>query len=539
MSGMFKKPKRNFRKKLSENNSDEENGDSFPKKKECIPFLEDVDEMAIDKPIEVEQKNEVNNVKKVKKKKGAKEKSITAPTVLSFDHDEDADTEFFKVKKSTQSRRLAKQLKKEKIVEKDDKEINQGSTRKDRDSEQDIKDKSKDKADEKLKQLREELRTMNGDDAENLEGSDDEDEQHTFRAMLARGEIPDAKTIHMIRKQRQQARNDDFLPLEESEQAAQKKKESRLVRDDEHDRSDDEEEERVDFTINNADRERQRMRDDFLAAEHGSDEESDHEREWEAQQIRKAALMPGQEALTYEQNSSNSVPEPIINYNMNNLNSVATGNVVPLTNQFKPFASLMRGKDSSNITIESIRKRLQERMNELDTVYRTHKLELDRLVHDVEDTEKEMEECTEKVPVLEKQYKFFQEMRGYVRDLVECLNEKVPTINSFETRMNNILRQRADILLQRRQQDVRDQCQDYMTNKKHQVVMETQEEHSRQRRVAEREARRSRRRRARESKNIFGHHDGLSSDDEENQSEISKFVVEKGGFLYMSSTPGG
>ena len=40
---------------------------------------------------------------------------------------------------------------------------------------------------------------------------------------------------------------------------------------------------------------------------------------------------------------------------------------------------------------------------------------------------------------------------------------------------------------------------------------------------------RSRRRRARELKDIMGHHDGLSSDDEENQSEIAKYNVEKGG----------
>jgi len=42
-----------------------------------------------------------------------------------------------------------------------------------------------------------------------------------------------------------------------------------LNSDDDHDRSDEEEEERVDFTINQAARERQKIRDDFMAAEHG------------------------------------------------------------------------------------------------------------------------------------------------------------------------------------------------------------------------------------------------------------------------------
>lgn len=39
--------------------------------------------------------------------------------------------------------------------------------------------------------------------------------------------------------------------------------------------------------MNNALRDRQRIKDDFLAAEHGSDAESDHDRDWEEQQIRK------------------------------------------------------------------------------------------------------------------------------------------------------------------------------------------------------------------------------------------------------------
>lgn len=54
---------------------------------------------------------------------------------------------------------------------------------------------------------------------------------------------------------------------------------------------------------------------------------------------------------------------------------------------------------------------------------------------------------------------------------------------------------------------------------------------AKQRRVAEREARRSRRRRAREKKDLSGHHEGLSSDDEENQSDITKFNLEYGEIL--------
>lgn len=57
-------------------------------------------------------------------------------------------------------------------------------------------------------------------------------------------------------------------------------------RDDDNDI--DEDDDRVEFSVNAAERDRQHMKDRFLAAEHGSDEDSDKERdEWEQQQLQK------------------------------------------------------------------------------------------------------------------------------------------------------------------------------------------------------------------------------------------------------------
>lgn len=61
----------------------------------------------------------------------------------------------------------------------------------------------------------------------------------------------------------------------------------------------------------------------------------------------------------------------------------------------------------------------------MDEVHRSHTQERDSLVSDISDTEKSIETCQEKVAGLEGRYRFFQEMRGYVRDLVDCLSEKV------------------------------------------------------------------------------------------------------------------
>lgn len=61
----------------------------------------------------------------------------------------------------------------------------------------------------------------------------------------------------------------------------------------------------------------------------------------------------------------------------------------------------------------------------MDMVYRTHKQELEKTVFDIDDAKDIIESSEQKAPDLEKRFQFFQELRGYVRDLVECLNEKV------------------------------------------------------------------------------------------------------------------
>ena len=65
------------------------------------------------------------------------------------------------------------------------------------------------------------------------------------------------------------------------------------------------------------------------------------------------------------------------------------------------------------------------RLDELGSVHRAH-------VHERDDIVSRMENCNLDINTkagtkggLESRYRFFQQMRGYVRDLVECLAEKV------------------------------------------------------------------------------------------------------------------
>ncbi|XP_064614574.1 PAX3- and PAX7-binding protein 1-like [Liolophura sinensis] len=506
MAGMFKKPKRNFRRKVADSDSDQE--------KEDVSIDNTVDEASV-KPAPPPSVPEKKTKEKKKRDKGDKSTKL-----LSFEDDE-GETEVFKVKKSSHSKRIAKQLKKESQREKEEvTETNVGQV------------VEGDYAADQLKELREKQKPGNlgNGDAPALPSDDDDEDDdgegdgsHTFRALLQRGEIPDANTIHMIRKRRQMAREmGDFVSIEENNENSG----SRLIRDDENDRSDDDEEGRIDFSINTFAKERQKMKDEFLAAEHGSDgEESDQEREWEEQQIRKGVST--QQVLVPSDGYSTGVGVQLDYYSTEYTASLAPATPYAPAQSSFPTPVPVTGGDSSKLTIDIIRKRLQERVDSMEAVHKNHVAEKDRLVQDLEDTETSISQAEGSTDGLEERYRFFQEMRGYVRDLVECLNEKVPRINQLEDQMMELLRQRAQALVKRRQQDVQDQCQDYMANKGSAVLKETDADIARQRRTAEREARKSRRRRAREGKNIRGHHDGLSSDDEESKSEMSKFKMAK------------
>lgn len=523
MASLFRKPKRNFRKKETEIEDENDNDNAN-------------DKMEVEMELNIQPQST-----KEKKKKKERDKETKSKSVLSFEMEEDeGDTEVFQIKRSSHSRRVAKQLKRELREKKEAKnyaqepDMDNSEPTKERFSDDDQKDIKKKEiydeeqakaAAEKIKKLREEFKTLNGEDAIGSSDSE-EDEKKGFQAKLARGEIPDAKTIHFIRKQRQMAREtDNFIPVEDTKIASNKTSTARLVRDDDNDKSDDGEEDRVDFSLDQAARERQEMRDKFLATEHGSDEDSDQEREWENQQIRKAVNlqvpsidMPG----TTDSNDSSS-QVAFLHASAGARSSPSNGFTKEDTQ--KPFTSLAKPQDLSDITIESVRKQLKERLEIADSVHRTHKLELDRVVSDITDTTESIEHCEQKAPDLENRYRFFQELRGYVRDLVDCLNEKVPVINDLENRVNNLLKTRAERLVKRRQQDIQDQCREYMTSTASvKIDSEASEEQMRQRRAAEREARRARRRRAREGKNLSGHYDGLSSDDEDSsQSLVIKF----------------
>ncbi|RLW03317.1 hypothetical protein DV515_00006541 [Chloebia gouldiae] len=119
-----------------------------------------------------------------------------------------------------------------------------------------------------------------------------------------------------------------------------------------------------------------------------------------------------------------------------------------------------------------------------------------------EDSTKAIERLEGSSGGIGERYKFLQEMRGYVQDLLECFSEKVPLINELESAMHQLYKQRASRLVQRRQDDIKDESSEFSSHSNKALMAPNLDSFGRdrviyqeqvKRRTAEREARRSNR----------------------------------------------
>lgn len=437
----------------------------------------------------------------VGKKPKKKDKSSKKPqTLLSFDDEEEG--EMFQVKKSSHSKKVLRMFEKEKKK----KEV------KPEKEEPKPKDKTEIVTDDFVLVVNSSHKKpltppppviLSGRDAlcagkDDLTSEEDEGEEDSavshrfskpdnFKKVLESGAIPDAAMIHAARKRRQRAREmGDFIPTEEEEPEDK----GRLLREDENEESD---EERIDMDINLALKDQERRREQFLAAQ-SSDHEVD---EWENQQIRKGVTGAAMEAAR-EMLYPPECPSPP---------RITTQ--VPLIEPGIPRTPQMIAEKLK----EQYEKVLQSRQN--------HEIQLDKTREDIQEVMKEIEELKLKAPNAADRFRFYQELRGYITDLVECLDEKIGVISNLETRALDLMARKSDWLIERRRQDVRDQAEE-ATNKGG-MMNKGMEMEEKQRRAAEREGRRTRRRRARETTGQPKHVEGMSSDDEISQQDILLF----------------
>ncbi|XP_073928903.1 PAX3- and PAX7-binding protein 1 isoform X2 [Castor canadensis] len=483
------------------------------------------------------------------RKRPRENKEVPRASLLSFQDEEEENEEVFKVKKSSYSKKIVKLLKKE---YKEDLEKSKIKTELNSSADN---DQPVDKSGH-VKDTNQEdgvIISEHGEDEMDMESEKEEEKPKTAGAfsnalsslnVLRPGEIPDAAFIHAARKKRQMARElGDFTPHDNEPGKG------RLVREDENDASDDEDDDekrRIVFSVKEKSQ-RQKIAEEIGIE--GSDDdalvtgEQDEElSRWEQEQIRKGINIPQVQASqpsevnmyyqsTYQTmpyGSSYDIPYSYTTYGSSDAKSQKTDNTVP----FKTPSNEM-----TPVTIDLVKKQLKDRLDSMKELHKTNRQQHEKHLQSRVDSTRAIERLEGSSGGIGERYKFLQEMRGYVQDLLECFSEKVPLINELESAIHQLYKQRASRLVQRRQDDIKDESSEFSSHSNKALMAPNldsfgrdralYQEHAK-RRIAEREARRTRRRQAREQTGKMADHlEGLSSDDEETSTDITNFNLEK------------
>lgn len=151
--------------------------------------------------------------------------------------------------------------------------------------------------------------------------------------------------------------------------------------------------------------------------------------EWENQQIRKgvtgAQLVSAQHDASMYSQYLFKQPEA---------QPMSTSNLLEqayATSSFEKPRQLLRasqksdGKPASARKPEEILKMMSERFTQVKELHEKHLSDIDRITMDLKLLKMQELEGEQNAPVAASKFHFFQKFRGYVQDLVECLDEKV------------------------------------------------------------------------------------------------------------------
>jgi GC-rich sequence DNA-binding factor len=356
------------------------------------------------------------------------------------------------------------------------------------------------------------VRMLSGYEAEALHMEDEdlndesEEEKDPLQEILQSGAIPDAAAIYAARKRRQAVRERgakipdnkdnngsqrDFIALNADRRSARSK-------DHEEDDSGDEESRIVMAGV----RSNAALREESIKAViEVEEEEADHAR-WEDQQIRKAMKVGGAAAK-----SGTASPD------YDDLSSPNPNRHIIGRERYPHHEA------PASYNLEGIKDRLKKRLTLLDEVHKRHTSDADKIADELFASQTSIDERQARLPEVIRRHHFYQDLRGYVTDLVECYDEKLNNIKYVEERYHKSKSDMCQKMIERRRDDVRDQMRELSTNAVKPLQLtaeESNEEWARQRRAAEREGRRRRRAQLRSAKagQMPPHNDGMSSDDE-------------------------
>lgn len=271
----------------------------------------------------------------------------------------------------------------------------------------------------------------------------------------------------------------EFIALEEKEE--EQKKGKRNVREEDDPEGSSGEEQRVDMSAITGVKEREERREQFYSAHpQGSEDESDMEmNEWENQQIRKgvtgAQLLTAQQESTFSQymiqpfsisNSNNDSKAPLTTAEL--LEQAYSQTNIEIAKHIRKDRKKETTKSVGIKTPQEILKIIENKL--IGSREQNHKnfVEIDKINEEFKSIKIDLEECVKNAPAAASKYRFYQELKLYIEDLVECLNEKLPEIIALEERSMNVMGKYSKKLIERRRQDVRDQAKELTdTSKKH------------------------------------------------------------------------
>nr|DBA25709.1 TPA: hypothetical protein GDO54_010069 [Pyxicephalus adspersus] len=293
------------------------------------------------------------------------------------------------------------------------------------------------------------------------------------------GEIPDAKQIRAARRQRKLARaKGDFISLQITHEVSDSSQS-------ESDNDLDDHERRIKFAPGVKTLNEQMAEEMASSSDSDSDnqEQDDRQDRWEEQQIRKAVKYP----------------------QVNN-DFILRGDSPPrvkkhIDPKFPP------------VTLEDVKRKLTTRIASIQEVHRSHLLDNEKYTYDLENSKSALEKL-EKTSS-KQSFTFFKEMKIYVENFVDCLNEKIQQINQLEAEMFQILEERARILVKRRQDDLHNESAAIQKLSGNGVTSEKETSDDKmEKQIQDCELRRRKRQQRREESGEKDHYEGMSSDDE-------------------------
>uniref|UniRef100_A0A8D1SMR6 GCF C-terminal domain-containing protein n=1 Tax=Sus scrofa TaxID=9823 RepID=A0A8D1SMR6_PIG len=185
------------------------------------------------------------------------------------------------------------------------------------------------------------------------------------------------------------------------------------------------------------------------------------------------------------------------------------------------------------INLEIIKKQLNNRLTLLQDTHRSHLREYEKYMEDIK-TSKSAIQNLENSSSQALNFKFYKSMKIYVENLIDCLNEKIISIQEIESAMHALLLKQAMIFMKRRQDELKHEST-YLQQLSRKAEASTNRglgvDEKTQWIFEEIESRRAQRRQARALSGNCTHQEGMSSDDELSSADTIDFQKSRGDIL--------